>query len=96
MRIGANIDPESNGRLRVDFAQNRDDQFEFECEQRRRAREARHHATEPDDPRDERRPKEPKVIPRFSPPEGSALLSKLKGLTLFTHLVPCGISLGGK
>ncbi|XP_041482729.1 ecto-NOX disulfide-thiol exchanger 2-like [Lytechinus variegatus] len=73
VRIGANIDPPNNGRLRLDFAENRDDQYEFECDQRRRAREARHASKT-----NIVVPEEPAVTPRYSHIESSNLLAKVK------------------
>lgn len=42
MRIDNKTDPPNTGRLHVDFAQARDDQYEWECKQRQLQREARH------------------------------------------------------
>ncbi|KRT83282.1 RNA binding protein, partial [Oryctes borbonicus] len=42
IRIGSNSDPPNTGRLHVDYAQARDDQYEWECRQRQLQREQRH------------------------------------------------------
>uniref|UniRef100_A0A1B6DUN6 RRM domain-containing protein n=2 Tax=Clastoptera arizonana TaxID=38151 RepID=A0A1B6DUN6_9HEMI len=42
MRIGSNTDVPNTGRLHVDYAQARDDQYEWECRQRQLQREQRH------------------------------------------------------
>ena len=42
MRLGSSTDKKDSGRLHVDFAQARDDFYEWECKQRMRAREERH------------------------------------------------------
>lgn len=42
MRIGSNTDAPNTGRLHVDYAQARDDQYEWECRQRQLQREQRH------------------------------------------------------
>uniref|UniRef100_A0A452ULY4 Ecto-NOX disulfide-thiol exchanger 1 n=1 Tax=Ursus maritimus TaxID=29073 RepID=A0A452ULY4_URSMA len=41
MRLGSSTDKKDSGRLHVDFAQARDDFYEWECKQRMRAREER-------------------------------------------------------
>lgn len=46
VKIGNNNDPTNTGRLHVDFAQARDDQYEFECRQRQLQREQRHREKE--------------------------------------------------
>ncbi|KAG5833082.1 hypothetical protein ANANG_G00272080 [Anguilla anguilla] len=43
MRIGSSADKKDSGRMHVDFAQARDDLYEWECRQRLLARENRHH-----------------------------------------------------
>lgn len=42
MRIENKTDTPNTGRLHVDFAQARDDQYEWECKQRQLQREQRH------------------------------------------------------
>ncbi|KAL7983989.1 hypothetical protein Chor_004529 [Crotalus horridus] len=42
MRLGSSTDKKDSGRLHVDFAQARDDFYEWECKQRMLAREERH------------------------------------------------------
>ena len=42
IRIGSSSDASNCGRLHVDYAQARDDQYEFECKQRQLQREQRH------------------------------------------------------
>ncbi|KAI3355747.1 hypothetical protein L3Q82_004207 [Scortum barcoo] len=42
MRIGSSTDKKDSGRIHVDFAQARDDLYEWECKQRLLAREERH------------------------------------------------------
>ncbi|KAF3843778.1 hypothetical protein F7725_002627 [Dissostichus mawsoni] len=42
MRIGSSTEKKDSGRIHVDFAQARDDLYEWECQQRLLAREQRH------------------------------------------------------
>jgi len=42
MRVGNSADAAASGRLHVDYAAARDDQYEFECKQREAEREKRH------------------------------------------------------
>ena len=42
MKVGDKDDKENTGRLHVDYAQARDDLYEWECQQRSMEREMRH------------------------------------------------------
>lgn len=81
MRIGSSADKKDSGKIHVDFAQARDDLYEWECKQRHLAREERHR----------RRIQEgqltapsPPPIVHYSEHEASLLAEKLKGKA-YTH-----------
>ncbi|KAL3847155.1 hypothetical protein ACJMK2_018084 [Sinanodonta woodiana] len=75
MKIEDKDDKDNTGRLHVDYAQARDDQYEFECKQRALQRELRHrHRME-----EERlRPPSPPPIIQYSDFEANTLIDKLK------------------
>lgn len=75
IQIGDNTDKPNTGRIHVDFAQARDDLYEWECKQRALAREARHRERIEED---RLRPPSPPPIIHFSDHEASALTEKLK------------------
>jgi len=72
MRIGNNTDGPSTGRLHVDFAQARDDLYEWECQTRAIQREMRHRD-------DLTRPPSPPPVPHFSDHEATTLNESLRG-----------------
>ncbi|XP_076264351.1 ecto-NOX disulfide-thiol exchanger 1 isoform X2 [Rhynchophorus ferrugineus] len=84
VRIGSNIDAGHTGRLHVDYAQARDDQYEWECRQRQLQREQRH-----------RERMEEERLKRSSPPpvihytdhEASNVAEKIKQDDTFTKAV---------
>ncbi|XP_066256959.1 ecto-NOX disulfide-thiol exchanger 2 [Euwallacea similis] len=81
IRIGSNVDTGFTGRLHVDYAQARDDQYEFECRQRQFERERRHRER-----MEEERLKRPSPPPitHFSDHEASSISEKLKHDDSFT------------
>ncbi|XP_073968679.1 ecto-NOX disulfide-thiol exchanger 1 isoform X2 [Rhodnius prolixus] len=75
MRIDNKTDPPNTGRLHVDFAQARDDQYEWECKQRQLQREARHR----DRVEKERlRVPSPPPVPHYTEHEASSVCEKIK------------------
>ncbi len=78
VRLGSSTDKKDTGRLHVDFAQARDDLYEWECRQRMQAREERHRRRIEED---RMRPPSPPPIVHFSEHESSQLGEKLKGGT---------------
>lgn len=76
MRLGSSTDKKDSGRLHVDFAQARDDFYEWECKQRMRAREERHRRKLEED---RLRPPSPPPIMHYSEHEAALLAEKLKG-----------------
>ncbi|KAK2840467.1 hypothetical protein Q5P01_014207 [Channa striata] len=75
MRIGSSTDKKDSGRIHVDFAQARDDLYEWECKQRLLAREERHRRKV----HEERlRPLSPPPIVHYSEHEAALLAEKLK------------------
>lgn len=81
VRIGSNIDPGFTGRLHVDYAQARDDQYEWECRQRQLQREQRHRERMEEDRL--KRPSPPPII-HYSDHEASNITEKLKNDDTFT------------
>lgn len=79
MRLGSSTDKKDSGRLHVDFAQARDDFYEWECKQRMRAREERHRRKLEED---RLRPPSPPAIMHYSEHEAALLAEKLKGRRL--------------
>lgn len=80
IRINNLSDSANCGRLHVDFAQARDDQYEFECKQRQWQREQRHRERVE---RDRLRPLSPPIV-YFSEHEASLIAEKLKLDDTFT------------
>lgn len=76
MRLGSSTDKKDSGRLHVDFAQARDDFYEWECKQRMLAREERHRRKLQVD---NLRPPSPPAIMHYSEHEATMLAEKLKG-----------------
>uniref|UniRef100_A0A3Q3MML1 Ecto-NOX disulfide-thiol exchanger 2 n=1 Tax=Mastacembelus armatus TaxID=205130 RepID=A0A3Q3MML1_9TELE len=75
IRLGSSTDKKDTGRLHVDFAQARDDLYEWECRQRMLAREERHRRKMEED---RLRPPSPPPIVHFSEHECSQLGDKIK------------------
>lgn len=74
--MGSSTDKKDTGRLHVDFAQARDDLYEWECRQRMLAREERHRRKMEED---RLRPPSPPPIVHYSEHECSQLGDKIKG-----------------
>uniref|UniRef100_A0A3Q1AM67 RRM domain-containing protein n=1 Tax=Amphiprion ocellaris TaxID=80972 RepID=A0A3Q1AM67_AMPOC len=75
MRIGSSTDKKDSGRIHVDFAQARDDLYEWECKQRLLAREERHRRKIHED---RLRPPSPPPIVHYSEHEAALLADRLK------------------
>uniref|UniRef100_A0A8C5GBL9 Ecto-NOX disulfide-thiol exchanger 1-like n=1 Tax=Gouania willdenowi TaxID=441366 RepID=A0A8C5GBL9_GOUWI len=75
MRIGSSTDKKDSGRIHVDFAQARDDFYEWECKQRLLAREERHRRKIHED---RLRPPSPPPIVHYSEHEAGQLAERLK------------------
>uniref|UniRef100_A0A665TBN8 Ecto-NOX disulfide-thiol exchanger 1 n=1 Tax=Echeneis naucrates TaxID=173247 RepID=A0A665TBN8_ECHNA len=75
MRIGSSTDKKDSGRIHVDFAQARDDLYEWECKQRLLAREERHRRKIHED---RLRPPSPPPIVHYSEHEAGQLAERLK------------------
>ncbi|XP_069495415.1 ecto-NOX disulfide-thiol exchanger 1 isoform X2 [Ambystoma mexicanum] len=75
MRLGSSTDKKDSGRLHVDFAQARDDFYEWECKQRMFAREERHRRKLDVD---WLRPPSPPTVMHYSDHEATMLAEKLK------------------
>ncbi|KAJ8282555.1 hypothetical protein COCON_G00050740 [Conger conger] len=75
MRIGSSTDKKDSGRIHVDFAQARDDLYEWECKQRLFAREERHRRKIQED---RFRPPSPPPIMHYSEHEAGLLADRLK------------------
>lgn len=80
IRLGSSTDKKDTGRLHVDFAQARDDLYEWECRQRMLAREERHRRKMEED---RLRPPSPPPIVHYSEHECSQLGEKIKGWETF-------------
>ena len=76
IRLGSSTDKKDTGRLHVDFAQARDDLYEWECQQRMLAREERHRRKME---ADRLRPPSPPPIIHYSDHECCELGDKIKG-----------------
>uniref|UniRef100_A0A1B6FXR3 RRM domain-containing protein n=2 Tax=Cuerna arida TaxID=1464854 RepID=A0A1B6FXR3_9HEMI len=84
MRIGSNTDIPNTGRLHVDYAQARDDQYEWECRQRQLQREQRHR----DRMEKERlRVPSPPPVVHYSDHEANIIADKIKTDEQFTKAV---------
>uniref|UniRef100_A0A4W5NRC9 Ecto-NOX disulfide-thiol exchanger 2 n=1 Tax=Hucho hucho TaxID=62062 RepID=A0A4W5NRC9_9TELE len=84
MRLGSSTDKKDTGRLHVDFAQARDDLYEWECRQRLYAREERHRRRMEED---RFRPPSPPPIVHYSDHECSQLGDKIKDEAAFAEAV---------
>lgn len=86
IRLGSSTDKKDTGRLHVDFAQARDDLYEWECRQRMMAREERHRRKMEED---RLRPPSPPPIVHYSEHECSQLGEKIKGWGDFSFIYHC-------
>ncbi|XP_035288883.1 ecto-NOX disulfide-thiol exchanger 2-like isoform X4 [Anguilla anguilla] len=84
IRLGSSTDKKDTGRLHVDFAQARDDLYEWECRQRMLAREERHRRRVEEDLL---RPPSPPPIVHYSEHECSQLGDKIKDDSQFPDSV---------
>ncbi|XP_074185427.1 ecto-NOX disulfide-thiol exchanger 1 isoform X3 [Rhinolophus sinicus] len=84
MRLGSSTDKKDSGRLHVDFAQARDDFYEWECKQRMRAREERHRRKLEEA---RLRPPSPPAIMHYSEHEAALLAEKLKDDSKFSEAI---------
>ncbi|XP_071376915.1 ecto-NOX disulfide-thiol exchanger 2 [Centroberyx affinis] len=84
IRLGSSTDKKDTGRLHVDFAQARDDLYEWECRQRMLAREERHRRKMEED---RLRPPSPPPIVHYSEHECSQLGDKIKDDGKFAEAV---------
>ncbi|XP_023814761.1 ecto-NOX disulfide-thiol exchanger 2 isoform X4 [Oryzias latipes] len=84
IRLGSSTDKKDSGRLHVDFAQARDDLYEWECRQRMLAREERHRRKMEED---RLRPPSPPPIVHYSEHECSQLGDKIKDDSKFAEAV---------
>ena len=75
MKIDNKDDKANTGRLHVDYAQARDDQYEWECQQRALMREMRHRQRIEEEML---RPPSPPPISHYSDHEASRMLEDLK------------------
>ncbi|XP_075752771.1 ecto-NOX disulfide-thiol exchanger 2 isoform X3 [Pelodiscus sinensis] len=84
IRLGSSTDKKDTGRLHVDFAQARDDMYEWECKQRMLAREERHRRR-----MEEERfcPPSPPPVVHYSDHECSIVAEKLKDDSTFLEAV---------
>ncbi|CAL1581678.1 unnamed protein product [Knipowitschia caucasica] len=82
MRIGSSTDKKDSGKIHVDFAQARDDLYEWECKQRLWAREERHrHMVQ----EQLLRPPSPPPIVHYSEHEAGVLAERLKDSQNFSE-----------
>ncbi|XP_034037789.1 ecto-NOX disulfide-thiol exchanger 2-like isoform X1 [Thalassophryne amazonica] len=84
IRLRSSIDKKDTGRLHVDFAEARDDLYEWECHQRMLAREERHRRRLEED---RFRPPSPPPIVHYSEHECSQLGDKIKDDGTFAEAV---------
>merc|ERR1719259_42907 len=75
MRINDSSDSSNTGRLHVDYAQARDDQYDYECRQRAAQREQRRREREQ---QDALRPPSPPPVPHYTEHEASLVAETLK------------------
>lgn len=76
IRIGSSTDKKDSGKIHVDFAEARDDLYEWECKQRHLAREERHRRRIQDC---QLTVSSPSPIVHYSEHEATLLAEKLKG-----------------
>lgn len=80
IRLGSSTESSNTGRLHVDFAHARDDQFEWECKQRQMQREQRHRERLLRD--NLCRETSPSGPSHFTESEANSVLEKMKGFLL--------------
>uniref|UniRef100_A0ABM5EWM7 Ecto-NOX disulfide-thiol exchanger 2 isoform X1 n=1 Tax=Pogona vitticeps TaxID=103695 RepID=A0ABM5EWM7_9SAUR len=84
IRLGSSTDKKDTGRLHVDFAQARDDRYEWECKQRLLAREERHRRRMAED---QFHPPSPPPVVHYSDHECIIVAEKLKDDSKFMEAV---------
>ncbi|XP_044283292.1 ecto-NOX disulfide-thiol exchanger 2 isoform X2 [Varanus komodoensis] len=84
IRLGSSTDKKDTGRLHVDFAQARDDLYEWECKQRMLAREERHRRRMAEE---RFHPPSPPPVVHYSDHECSIVAEKLKDDSKFLEAV---------
>ncbi|KAH0631012.1 hypothetical protein JD844_004474 [Phrynosoma platyrhinos] len=84
IRLGSSTDKKDTGRLHVDFAQARDDLYEWECKQRMLAREERHRRRMAEE---RFQPPSPPPVVHYSDHECSIVAEKLKDDSKFLEAV---------
>ncbi|XP_062997640.1 ecto-NOX disulfide-thiol exchanger 2 isoform X2 [Elgaria multicarinata webbii] len=84
IRLGSSTDKKDTGRLHVDFAQARDDLYEWECKQRMLAREERHRRRVAEE---RFHPPSPPPVVHYSDHECSMVADKLKDDSKFLEAV---------
>ncbi|XP_049778265.1 ecto-NOX disulfide-thiol exchanger 2 [Schistocerca cancellata] len=84
IRIGSNTDAPNTGRLHVDYAQARDDLYEWECRQRALQREQRHRERME---QERMRPPSPPPVVHYTDHEAIAVSEKIKADDSFTKAV---------
>ncbi|XP_060105947.1 ecto-NOX disulfide-thiol exchanger 2 isoform X3 [Heteronotia binoei] len=82
IRLGSSTDKKDTGRLHVDFAQARDDLYEWECKQRMLAREERHRRRIAEE---RFHPPSPPPVVHYSDHECSIIAEKLKDDSKFSE-----------
>jgi len=75
MRVGNSADAAASGRLHVDYAAARDDQYEFECKQREAEREKRHITQSI---KQLTRPPSPPPLPHYSDHEAGVVTEQIR------------------
>nr|XP_027224747.1 ecto-NOX disulfide-thiol exchanger 2-like [Penaeus vannamei] len=84
MRINNSTEAANTGRLHVDYAQARDDQYEWECRQRQLQREQRHRERIE---AERLRPPSPPPVVHYSDHEATIIAEQLKGDDTFSKAV---------
>lgn len=82
VKIGNNNDPGNTGKIHVDYAQARDDQYEFECRQRQHQREQRHKEKDRS-----RSSSSPPLVVHYTEHEATAISEKIKNDETFLKAV---------
>lgn len=82
VKIGNNNDPGNTGKLHVDYAQARDDQYEFECRQRQLQREQRHKEKDRS-----RSSSSPPLVVHYTDHEATSVSEKIKNEETFMKAV---------
>lgn len=80
MKLEDKDDKPNTGRLHVDYAMARDDQYEFECKQRMLMRELRHHQMMEEE---RLRPPSPPPVVHYNDHEAQVVMEKLKSKILY-------------